>query len=669
MFKKILLLCITLVTLFANAQLTPIPDSDFELKLVTLGIDTNGITGNILNTDAEAVVSLNVSNFGIEDLTGIEAFINITNLNCADNALLGTLDLSQNVLLEMLSCNNNQLTGLNVTQNIALTRLYCYTNSIHNIDITNNVLLEELDAFGNQFQSINLSQNPALLYFYCEENLLQSIDLSHNLNLIEFACFDNQLQNLDVSLNSHLSYLDAGQNQLTSLNLANGNNGNIEGADFNVETNNLTCIQVSDVAYANANWSIGTDPGVVFGLDCSPKTAIPDANFEDKLIALGIDTNGQTGDILNVDAEIVADLNISNANITNLTGLEAFVNLINLDFSNNIVNSVNLDGNPLLESLICYNNTLVALVPINNPQLNNIECRNNNLVQLLIHNNPLLLTLDCSFNNIVNLNLSFNTALTVLDCNVNQMNSLDVLSNIDLLTLLCGSNPLSTIDISQNVGLEILNAHNTNLLSLDTRANPSLNSVSIENNNIITLDFSLNPNLQYISCYSNSLTELDLSNNPLLTDVFCDGNNLTLLDMRNGNNSMIQDGQFITSNNPNLFCIYVSDLDYANANWSAFIDDIAAFALNEAACNAILGVDVEDNEVLSIYPNPAQNVLKFKTYKLIELITIYDIKGRRVLESTPLNNELSIENLDNGIYILDIKMDYQNVKYKIIKNK
>ena len=69
--KKITLLfavcCLT--TTMLNAQTTAIPDANFEQALIGLGIDSNGLNGNILNSDAQSVFTLNVNNKNISNLT------------------------------------------------------------------------------------------------------------------------------------------------------------------------------------------------------------------------------------------------------------------------------------------------------------------------------------------------------------------------------------------------------------------------------------------------------------------------------------------------------------------------------------------------------------------------------------------------------------------------
>ena len=66
---------------------------------------------------------------GIENLNGIEAFINLDTLICYANDIteFNIKDLEK---LKKLDCRSNLLTSLDVTKNIALTQLICSHNEI-----------------------------------------------------------------------------------------------------------------------------------------------------------------------------------------------------------------------------------------------------------------------------------------------------------------------------------------------------------------------------------------------------------------------------------------------------------------------------------------------------------------------------------------------------------
>jgi len=82
--------------------------------------------------------------------------------------------------------------------------------------------------------------------------------------------------------------------------------------------------------------------------------------------------------------------------------------------------------------------------------------------------------------------------------------------------------------------------------------------------------------LSELICNGNQITALDLSNNANLIELNCNNNFLTSLDVRNGNNTGLL--YFTAVDNPQLYCIAVNDIVYANANWLK--DSGCAFSTN-----------------------------------------------------------------------------------------
>jgi hypothetical protein len=339
-------------------------------------------------------------------------------------------------------------------------------------------------------------------------------------------------------------------------------------------------------------------------------TAIPDVNFEQKLIDLGVDTvlilDGQ---ILTVDAEAQTFLDVSNSSISNLTGIEAFVNLTALRCEINSLSSIDITNNTALTFLWCYSNSITNLNVTNNLSLTDLRCGYNLLTSLDVTNNTVLDLLWCNGNSLSNLDVSNNTALTWLDCTNNPLTSLDVtnntalthlgctnnsLSNLDvtnntmLIQLTCHDNSLTVLDVSSNTALSYLgcsinsltNLDVTNntaltglicrinpLTSLDVTNNTALSSLSCRDNLLTSLDVSNNLTLTHLYCHSNSLTSLDVSNNTALTHLWCDGNALSSLNVKNGNNTNITNDNFQAQNNPSLTCIDVDDDVWSTNNW------------------------------------------------------------------------------------------------------
>ena len=184
---------------------------------------------------------------GITDLTGIEAFVSLTYLDCSGN-LLTNLDVSACIALTTLNCDYNQLTSLDVSANTALTTFGCSSN---------------------QLTSLDVSDNPALTILSCDANQLTSLAVSACTVLTYLACSSNQLTSLDVSECTALTTFNCSYNLLTSLDVRNGHNNWMVYYDFNASGNpNLSCIEVDDVQWSNSNWPY-IDATASFSENCS----------------------------------------------------------------------------------------------------------------------------------------------------------------------------------------------------------------------------------------------------------------------------------------------------------------------------------------------------------------------------------------------------------------
>ncbi len=109
--------------------------------------------------------------------------------------------------LTKLSCDNNQLTALDVSKNMALTYLYCYSNKLTKLDVGKNAALTWLSCDGNQLTTLDVSKNTALTWLSCYDNQLTTLDVSKNAALTEMDCEGNRLTTLDVSKNTALTSL------------------------------------------------------------------------------------------------------------------------------------------------------------------------------------------------------------------------------------------------------------------------------------------------------------------------------------------------------------------------------------------------------------------------------------------------------------------------------
>jgi hypothetical protein len=132
-----------------------IPDTSFKQRLISQGIDTNN-DGEISYEEAAIIDSLFIAEDSISDLAGIEAFVNISWLDCSRN-LLDTLDFTSNLLLEDINCMHNELTSLDISANSFLQHLNFFGNQLQAVNLSNNSLLENLNGGANPLTSIDLS--------------------------------------------------------------------------------------------------------------------------------------------------------------------------------------------------------------------------------------------------------------------------------------------------------------------------------------------------------------------------------------------------------------------------------------------------------------------------------------------------------------------------------
>jgi Leucine-rich repeat (LRR) protein len=118
--------------------------------LANAAINTNG-DGEIQCSEASAYTGgIDVNGKGITDLTGIEAFVNITSLICDHNSLT-SINISANTALTLLNCSSNNLTGLDVSTATGLTYLDCGINSLSSLNVTGLAALATIQAPLNQY--------------------------------------------------------------------------------------------------------------------------------------------------------------------------------------------------------------------------------------------------------------------------------------------------------------------------------------------------------------------------------------------------------------------------------------------------------------------------------------------------------------------------------------
>ena len=218
---------------------------------------------DVLTVEERSKVKIiNINKKDISDLKGIEAFPNLTELDCGNNSIQ-KLDLRQNPMLITLKCNKNQLTQLDLSKNpdidylncsenqleqldvshLKLEYLYCSHNDLEQLDVKNSKWLRELDCSWNRLTGldVDVTHKPNLIRVECQNNKLTSLILGENKGLEKLNCANNQLTQLNLNNMSALKELNCANNQLTQLNLKNM----ISLKELRCQNNQLTALDVS----------------------------------------------------------------------------------------------------------------------------------------------------------------------------------------------------------------------------------------------------------------------------------------------------------------------------------------------------------------------------------------------------------------------------------------
>jgi hypothetical protein len=380
---------------------------------------------------------------------------------------------------------------------------------------------------------------------------------------------------------------------------------------------------------------------------------IPDANFKAALVGnTNINTNGDS-EIQVSEALATQNIVINSQNISDLTGIEEFANIVFLS---------------------CYNNQLTSLQLDNNQNLKKLICGYNQLSELILGNNSILDTLICSSNNLTTLDISNNIGITYLDCHYNDIASLDVSANVNLKTLICSENQLSSIDVTTNPNLMLFWCFGNNISELNLENNIELVDLDCSYNQIQVLDLTNNINLNSITCNENLLSELDLSSNVQLGNtenivgLDCSNNLLTYLNVKNGNNSNFT-AWFYSLNNPELYCIQVDDSEWSTTNWIG-IDSQSFFSEDCSASDVNQFLDVD----FAVFPNPILESfsLSCNKYNLGEIhVRIYNVLGEEISFSKTTNENTMIINSENwksGLYTISVELNGEFIsRLKIAK--
>ncbi len=291
----------------------------------------------------------------------------------------------------------------------------------------------------------------------------------------------------------------------------------------------------------------------------------PDANLKSKLLLAStqnqtafsfnvignskIDLNND-GEISQIEALQVESLFLNGSNITNLTGIEFFINIITLRVANNQLTTLNLGSNLAnLEYLQLDFNGLVNEDFSVYPKLKGVSCSYNQFMILDFSNNPQFEYLGCSNNgNLISINIKNGKYQLI---NVPQyLNDCWKIGNPNLTTICADENevaPLTTFLASCNSAAQptidsscVLASEQFVKNEFLFFPNPASSIVNFNFNGIVNDNINGNFNLELIDIHGRVLQSQNVSNSQTSLDISALDKGIYFLKMKYGNRIQIQ---------------------------------------------------------------------------------------------------------------------------------
>lgn len=635
MKTKVLFLVIAFSTM-TNAQIVNIPDANFKARLLQASqfnsiastltpndsgyvssynkIDTNN-DGEIQVSEALLIKYLKVSTANIADVTGVNEFINLKYFNCTTNQI-SDLDVSGLINLRILHCQINELNSLNLKNN--------NPNSWLTLDFFTNDQIAYICA---DEEDLTFVKNRALLYAYnyCNVNSYCSFTPGGIFYTIQGNNkFDNNTDGCDSNdpILRNLKYTIT--NGSVNGSFISNNSGNYS-IPLQSGTHTITP-QLENPTYFNVN---PINAQVSFPATTSPHTQ----NF-------CITPNGTIQDLEVVFAPT------SPAR----PGFNATYTLLYKNKGNQIAN-----GNVTLTFMDEVLDLVSSSVATTNQQINQLTWAYSNLLPFETKTINLVFNINSPQETpAVNIGRELGYAAFIGPVE-NDANSFDNYSQLKQIVV--GSYDPNDKTCLEGTTMDPANIGkyvNYVIRFENTGTYPAENVVVVDN--IDTTKFDINTLIPLHSSH-NFVTKISNTNK---VEFIFEGINLPFDDDNN-------DGYIIfkikTKTNlvigdtfRNLATIY---FDY---NFPIVTNNYATTIQN------ILGSQENDfiNDI-SVYPNPVNDFLNFKTEHTILKIEIYDVGGRIISSNSVSENKINLSELKTGIYILKFYTEKGIMKAKIKK--
>ncbi len=214
---------------------------------------------------------------------------------------------------------------------------------------------------------------------------------------------------------------------------------------------------------------------------------IPDANFKNRLLELGVDTNND-GEIQDTEAQsVVGNLDLNDKQISDLTGIKSFSNIYNLYAGANNLTTLDLSGMINLNMVYCGNNMLTSINVNGLANLTYLQCTTNLLTTIDLEGLLYLRYLNLDKNQFTSLQINNLPSLQISSIEGNKQPLNLSFSNLPILkTIYAQGSQLTSIDVSGLQALKILSCgfNQLDFISFKDNFLQNLSFLSVTNNPI-----------------------------------------------------------------------------------------------------------------------------------------------------------------------------------------
>ncbi len=660
--KNTLLLLVLLVTAITSAQIVNIPDPAFKAELIADGVDTN-MDGEIQIIEAEATTAMSLNTQAIADLEGIQSFINLESFVSLGTEI-SALNLSNNINLTMVRVDQGALlTSIDISSCPLLEELRLYDTAITTLDCNANPNLTLLNFIGNDALETVFIKNGA------DESLgidpgswSENWDFGNNPNLL-YVCADEfqvvelqQFAGTDYPVNTFCTFSPGGDvNTITGVTQFDDELDGCDAGDsiipFTSFSVDLDGVATGVIAYSNSAGVYNVYAGQAGTYRLTPNLENPlyfDISPDPADVVIPVIDNSITVQDFCVEAVgIQPDLEVVIAPI--IPARPGFEATYSLFFKNK--------GNQTLSGDVQFNYSEALQDFVSSSVTPDAQAAG-----ILTYNFTDLQPYQSETIEIV---LAVNSPMDTPPVNIG-----------DILVLFADVNPIAgdvtPFDNSFTLDQTVIGSYDPN------------NIVCIQGEEVPTT--FIGEFLHYVINFENTGTAP--AENVVVTmeidPTDFDKSTLQILSASHNMQTVLNDDvaefhfqniSLDTGGHGNILLKMKTNddlitADEVGAQANIYFDFNFPVETNEAVTSfRVLGVDEFNTSQVTVYPNPASDIVILQSFQMITNISMFDVMGREVttLSINSLSAQIDVSALNGGIYFFSIETERGVITKKVIK--